>query len=129
MLLPTICPGCGKAVPGRRCEACWAQLGPGPFTHEGLARQLVLGLKYRNARPVANALAAHLVGQLDDRAAIDVVTWAPTSSRRIAQRGYDPAELLARAIARRLGKPCRRLLRRPGGMIHHRRPKLNPADA
>src|SRR5262245_12776141 len=99
MLLPTICPGCGKAVPGRRCEACWSQLDAGPLTHEGLARQLVLGLKYRNARPVAKALAEHLVRQLGDATAIDVVTWAPTSARRIAQRGYDPAELLARAVA------------------------------
>ena len=43
---------------------------------------------------------------------VDVVTWAPTSARRRRRRGYDQAELLARAVAWRLGVPCRRLLRR-----------------
>ena len=85
---------------------------PAPFTHDGAARRLVLDLKYRNARPVASVLADQMVRSLADPGAIDVVTWAPTSARRIADRGYDPAELLARAVARRLGRPCRRLLRR-----------------
>jgi len=85
------------------------------LSHEGLARRLILGLKYRNARPVVAGLADHLVEALDDPSAVDVVTWAPTSARRIAERGFDPAELLARAVARRLGKPCRRLLRRQRG--------------
>jgi hypoxanthine phosphoribosyltransferase len=38
------------------------------------------------------------------------VTWAPTSARRRRRRGYDQSELLAHAVARRLGLPCRRLL-------------------
>lgn len=45
---------------------------------------------------------------------IDVVTWAPTSPRRRRKRGYDQAELLARAVAWRLRLPCRELLRRVG---------------
>jgi predicted amidophosphoribosyltransferase len=45
----------------------------------------------------------------------DIVTWAPTTAVRRRQRGFDQAELLARAVARRLGLPCRSLLaRRPG---------------
>jgi predicted amidophosphoribosyltransferase len=44
-----------------------------------------------------------------------VVTWVPTTGRRRRQRGYDQAELLARAVARRWHRPCRALLqRRPG---------------
>ena len=39
-----------------------------------------------------------------------VVTWAPTSPRRRRQRGFDQAELLARAVGRRAGLPVRRLL-------------------
>src|SRR5438034_6068447 len=45
----------------------------------------------------------------------DVVPWAPTSRARRRQRGFDPAELLARAVARRLRARRRGLLdRRPG---------------
>jgi predicted amidophosphoribosyltransferase len=44
-----------------------------------------------------------------------VVTWAPTSRVRHRQRGFDPAEVLARAVARRLRARCLGLLaRRPG---------------
>jgi predicted amidophosphoribosyltransferase len=35
--------------------------------------------------------------------AVDAVTWAPTSRERRRRRGFDPAELLARAVARRMG--------------------------
>jgi predicted amidophosphoribosyltransferase len=82
--------------------------------HHGPARRLVVGLKYRNARPVVAPLAERIAA-LVEPCSIDVVTWAPTSPRRIADRGFDPAELLARAVARRLRKPCRRLLRRRKG--------------
>jgi predicted amidophosphoribosyltransferase len=40
------------------------------------------------------------------------VTWVPLARRREAERGYDQAQALARALARRLGRPCVPLLRR-----------------
>ena len=45
-------------------------------------------------------------------AALDVVTWAPTSPPRRRSRGFDQAELLARGVARRLRLPCIALLDR-----------------
>jgi predicted amidophosphoribosyltransferase len=44
-----------------------------------------------------------------------VVTWAPTSNRRRRPRGFDQAELLARAVARHWSAPCHRLLSRRAG--------------
>jgi predicted amidophosphoribosyltransferase len=75
---------------------------------------LVTGLKYRNDRAVLGWLADGLAGLLTPPAGA-VVTWAPTSARRRSQRGYDQAELLARAVARRWRRPCRALLRRRPG--------------
>jgi len=46
---------------------------------------------------------------------VDLVTWAPTSGVRARTRGYDQSELLARAVARELRVPCRRLLYRSHG--------------
>jgi len=47
--------------------------------------------------------------------ALGEVTWVPTSNARRRQRGFDQAELLARAVARELDRPCRsRLVRAPG---------------
>jgi predicted amidophosphoribosyltransferase len=127
MLLPRVCGGCGSSG-GPVCAACAARLHPaGPLPaprgaegavavlrFEGSGRDLVLGLKYRNRRavvvPLAAAMAALVVPQ-----SFDVVTWAPTSSARRQHRGFDQAHLLARALSRQLGCPCRGLLwRRPG---------------
>ncbi|MEI7548070.1 MAG: phosphoribosyltransferase family protein [Actinomycetota bacterium] len=85
-----------------------------PLAFEGVARQVVHGLKYRNRRPVAKVLATLIIRRLKF-GRIDVVTWAPTSGSRSRQRGYDQAELLARAVAQQLGVPCRRLLYRCHG--------------
>ncbi len=83
-----------------------------PF--DGVARQVLHGLKYRNRRGVARQLAQLMVRRLRV-GAVDVVTWAPTSGSRARARGYDQSELLARAVARELGVPCRRLLHRTHG--------------
>jgi predicted amidophosphoribosyltransferase len=89
------------------------------LTFDGVVRTAVLGLKYRNRRAAAKVLAAVLVRRLGlvgpGRPHHDLVTWAPTSRRRSAERGYDQAELLARAVAAELGVPCRRLLYRTHG--------------
>jgi predicted amidophosphoribosyltransferase len=125
--MPCTCAVCGAAGPAvcgvcaRRVVAVGRFFGPpgldscrAAFAYEGAGRELVLALKYRGfravVRPVARAMAATLPpGQFD------VVTWVPTSARRRRQRGYDQARLLARALAREMGLPCRNLLRRRPG--------------
>ncbi|MBL8777944.1 MAG: ribosome-associated translation inhibitor RaiA [Acidimicrobiales bacterium] len=84
-----------------------------------MGRELVARTKYRNARSAVGWLAWAMASTIDggsiDVGAIDVVTWAPTTPERRRERGFDQAELLARAVARHLGRPCRRLLRRAPG--------------
>jgi len=84
------------------------------FSYDGVGRELVARLKYRNARSALPFLAAAMAALVDPRA-IDVVTWAPTVATRRRHRGFDQAQLLARAVARRLGRPCRGVLRRRPG--------------
>ena len=126
MFLPRTCPGCG-ALGAAPCPACAADLRRAPslpppphvdsclalLAYEGVGRELVARLKYRNARSSLPFLADRLATLVT--AAVDVVTWAPTTAVRRRQRGFDQAELLARALARRLRVPCRPLLARPPG--------------
>jgi predicted amidophosphoribosyltransferase len=72
----------------------------------------VAALKYRNARTLAPWLAERLAG-LVEGATVDVVTWAPTGAARRRHRGFDQGEVLARALAKQLRRPVRRLLARP----------------
>jgi predicted amidophosphoribosyltransferase len=141
-LFPLVCPGCGRpAAPGAPvCACCAGELHAAPpatppvgldawwapFAYEGVAREVVARVKYRGARAAVPWLADAMVtamiegmleGMLDGR--VDVVTWAPTSRDRRRARGFDHAELLARAVARRLTDHvdvrCLGLLdRRPG---------------
>jgi predicted amidophosphoribosyltransferase len=86
---------------------------PAAIRYAGAGRRLLLGLKYANGRGVARPLAARIAAMVAASGdEIDIVTWAPTSARRARRRGYDQAELIARAVAAELGVPCRRLLRR-----------------
>ena len=83
--------------------------------YEGIARRLILNLKYHNRRQVVTVLVDLLAQKVLERApnfaaVCDVVTWAPTGTARARRRGLDQSELLARRLARVLDVPCRRLL-------------------
>ena len=106
---PRTCPSCTPSSVGAdRSIRASAEL-------RGETQDLIRGLKYRNQRKVVADLADRLVGSIlaDPNAPeFEVVTWAPTSMVRQRQRGYDQSELLAKAVASRLGLRCRRLLYR-----------------
>lgn len=135
-LFPVQCASCGSA--GRSpCERCLAALaldgegttrlpsatGPDSVTsllrYDSRARPFVTGAKYRGAWSsfgvfaplMAEVLVREFGGALDGA----VVTWAPTTPARRRARGYDQAKVLARRVARELGRPCRPLLRRIDG--------------
>ena len=124
MLLSRRCAACGcdGEVLCQRCRFSLASVHPlrspdgirAAFAFEGTPRELIVALKFRHRRSAACVLAAHMVRRLQF-ADIDLVTWAPTSARRVRRRGYDQAEAIARAVARQLGVPCRRLLYRAHG--------------
>ena len=93
------------------------------------ARALLTALKNGGHRALVSSLADGLRALVPPQAL--VVTWAPTGAPRRRQRGYDQAELLARAVARRAGLRCVPLLRRLPGPPQAGRPagerRTNPA--
>jgi predicted amidophosphoribosyltransferase len=129
-LLPLQCGGCRR--PGwALCPVCVAALRPAPrsglrvprgldscralLAYEGPARVLVAGLKYANHRAAVGWFAEGLAGLAPPGA--QLVTWAPTAAARRRERGYDQAQVVARALARRLGLPLRATLRRRGPQV------------
>lgn len=113
------------------CEACLRRADPPPstrlrdlgpvhalFAYDGHGARIVQALKYRDGRRLVAPLADELTRRWAEVAPAApglVVTWVPTSGRRRRARGYDQSELLARALARRLGATARSLLRRGPG--------------
>lgn len=128
MLVPRRCPVCDRPGPApcgrciddmRRAPSSWR---PPPslddlralVVYDGAARRLLTRLKYGNARASVPWLG-RAMADLVRHDPVDVVTWVPTTGARRRSRGYDQARILARAVARQAGLPCRRLLhRRPG---------------
>jgi len=115
--VPT-CPRCGLPLPCGPCPArraayvrAWA-----PLAHDGPARALVGALKFRRLTAAADVMAAHLAanapGGLLEAA---VLVPVPAHAARRRSRGFDQAELLARALARRTGAPLRACLERVDG--------------
>jgi len=82
--------------------------------YEGSVRKSLLRFKFYRAPHLANGygrmLAAKLRQELPQGA--DYITWVPVSARRRFQRGYDQAELLARALAKERKLPIARLLKK-----------------
>lgn len=115
-----ICAVCGMGIPEGLdlCRECavegrpyaWARtIGP----YGGALRRLVHGLKYEQeralARPVGRLLASLVPDGLRPHE-VGAVACIPPDPRRLRERGYHPAELLARETARALGAPFRPLL-------------------
>lgn len=89
----------------RTVAAAWA--------YEGPARALILTLKVRGLRRAAAPLIEGMV-EAGRRVGLggSVVTWVPGHRADIRTRGFDHAEVLARGLAREMGFPVQRLLRR-----------------
>jgi predicted amidophosphoribosyltransferase len=73
----------------------------------------VRGWKERGLRRLGLE-AARVVAERLSRADVELVTFVPPDRERRLERGFHPAEQLARALAAEWGLPCEGLLRRAG---------------
>jgi len=130
-----LCPACVRALPwlrGRPCPRCGLPRHRGrsgcpaagaafaaawaPLAYEGVARDLVAALKFRAALPLAELMAAQVAAGLPPALReVEAVVPVPAHRGRRRRRGFDPAGLLAAALAPRLGLPLAPCLRRGGG--------------
>ena len=93
------------------CFECWSSPPAydglrSAFVYEGTARTLVHTLKYRQATVLGEPMASLLVETARrDVPEADVAIPVPLSGRRRRERGYNQAEVLARALGRALDLP------------------------
>lgn len=127
-LPPPCCPRCGAPTlrtgcdPGPTCSNCeaWPAALRGARSACLLhppADVLVHQLKYRGWRALAAPLAERMAATrlpADVEAEATICVPVPTTRTRMRQRGYNQAELLARAYAATTGREVRTLLDRAG---------------
>ena len=102
-----ICPECEKALPWTTEAQCLRMLPGGtrcaaPLWYEDLAREGLLRFKFQGVSAAAEPLGALIAQCAAEQFSgeFDTVTWVPVSKKRLRKRGYDQAELLARAACR-----------------------------
>ncbi|MBM2831999.1 MAG: putative comF family protein [Dehalococcoidia bacterium] len=106
-MLSPHCPGCGRTVTeGGLCVRCRERVPVldgrrSPFRFEGVIRSAVISFKYRGLRALAPSLAqllqVYLSGSL---LPVDILVPVPLHKRRLRERGYNQAALLARELGK-----------------------------
>lgn len=101
------CPRCALPRPCRRCPArdapfaaAWAAVA-----YEGVARNALHALKFDAARPLADVMAAQIAAGAPPAILRGAIVAVPAHPGRRRARGFDPAQLVARSLARRTGLP------------------------
>jgi len=113
-----LCTGCHGALRLSRPlafplpAADWTLAAAG---YEGTARAVVTALKFHGRLALAEPMAAAIAGALGGRGRDMTIVPVPPAPRRRRRRGFDPAQELGAALARRTGLPLTPCLRRADG--------------
>lgn len=115
------CTRCGEEAPAQageapfRCLACQARQpafvrAAIALRYAGEVRQMIHAFKYHRGLWLAEELAGVLLACFRRSfagLAFDGVVPVPMTRRKLRERGYNQAEVLAKRLARRLALPCR----------------------
>ena len=114
-LEPPFCNVCADPGVNGTCRSCQNLVNAGllgiqgvraPYLMEGLVREAVHGFKYRNCRVAAPALASALAQYLQDNPLPgELLAPVPLHRKKLRERGYNQAGLLARELAKITGMP------------------------
>jgi predicted amidophosphoribosyltransferase len=123
VLVPPLCAACRRhcGLEAVLCDRCARRLdrsqplpGAGPSgidrawsaaSYEGIARELVVALKFRRLLPVAELMAIRIEALAPPHLLSGAVVPVPAAPSRRRRRGFDPAAELAAALADRLAAP------------------------
>ena len=129
ILYPELCLACHKSNVSL-CERCVCQFPEAPWQEGGIrarfaygdkkVRRAIKALKYKRTKIIAPILGKHLADLvLEDMADTalfqstdTIMAYVPLSSRRLAERGFNQAELLASEVAKIICLPvCHALIK------------------
>lgn len=106
-VVPPLCPKCGRPQPsGMHCPSCWGWHAGidgirSPFRFEGIIREAIHCLKYRNLKAISGSLAQLLAEYLiSNPLPAQALVPVPLHPRRLRERGYNQSNLLARKLGK-----------------------------
>ncbi len=141
LLAPPLCAACGeqRALERVICDRCERELAAAPVVIEpgppgvdlavsaspfdGVARRVVIGLKYSRRLALARVAAEAMLRALPHWESLDSVVPVPPGPLRWRWRGFDPAEEIALALTQLTDLPLAPCLRRRSGRRQVGRPR------
>ena len=111
------CMKCGKQLESdvmEYCEQCKKRSfhfirGFTLFNYEEEAKELILKLKYKGRRDIAEYFARQIIinyGNILMELSVDAIVPVPIHKERLISRGYNQAESIASLLSRYMGIPC-----------------------
>ena len=115
-----LCPACAGEVRQKyrcteRVHVAGADDAAAALFYTGKVQHAMQGLKFHHKEYYADWFAAQMLPLLAERLEAwqpDLITYMPIGLLRLRERGYNQAELLAKAVAEPLGLPCIATLRK-----------------
>ena len=118
-----LCKRCGKAIRQETEEYCYDcqqkqhffQQGRGVYQYEGPMKKAMYRLKYSNRRRYAEVIAKDAMryhGRWISEIGVEALVPVPVHPNKLRRRGYNQAEVLARAISEQSGIPVATLVER-----------------
>lgn len=110
-LQPPFCFQCGRPLPLEPCHFCKDKKLSlqgifSPFRYEGLIREAIHNFKYQNLKALAPTLAWLLKEYLEFHPLpVEVIVPVPLHPKKLKERGYNQAGLLAQELGKITGLP------------------------
>lgn len=109
------CLKCGKKNPyGCYCKDCAHDKKPQQvfalFKYDGLAKELIHEMKYKDCHELASVLGQYLAKNFKTNLTGYTVTFVPVHKSKQRYRGYNQAQIIARAFACELNLDCQECL-------------------
>jgi ComF family protein len=99
------CSECAERTPGFDAAAAASR-------YEGPVRDAIVAFKVTGERRIGRVMAGWLLRPARRLSAPGAMTWVPSTKHTVSQRGFVPAEEVARAFARATGRRAVALLRK-----------------
>ena len=82
-----------------------------PFKYKDEVRESLVRYKFYGLAAYGPIYADFIAKSIDENEiSCDIISWVPIHRKRYRERGYDQSKLIAKALAKKLGVPCRKLL-------------------
>lgn len=112
------CRICGQIIDSFPCKNCYSfkvfyDEMYSVCLYEGLARDMILRLKYKDDRDISITMACLICDILNkSNVYYDFITYVPSSRVRDRKRGYNHSKLIATEVSNITGKPVKDILMR-----------------